>query len=634
MKRILSTLLVVVVTFTTYAIEGLRISVVQSNAVLSWPSQTNETFIVQWRAGFETNCPWVTLSTNHLAATNTNWTVFTHTNQIPGNTNITTMGVGGSGGPPPMMLSSSTSASTTDAAKPKKEKIKQTELPPMPWDPSSWTSSTTAQRSGGVQPMESGSGEGSTNSTTSCGFYRVVRTGVSLWAPDLAGVASGKRNVRVEVGHTNGELNFLTVLLNGGASDAAGMIAKPFIDPVAEIDTLRLTNGLHSLQVQAFLAKTPLDEAPNENGGLLTLSSTGTTLAVTNAISYPYLEPFFFDDYRSLFIQARSVDPVVNYWIDFYSPSGSYVGQFHGATTNGLIAVQLGFSGTSTLPAFFTAVITTVNAANQQNSLSLPPLWKGRDIFPSVGDWAVVKQKAFDSHENGDLLYAMVDTVAGALQLERANSVLPAFSTIEAYPLRASGSDPSDITNSWGVFFNAITNFSTRNLFYMGHGLPDSLGGYTNNTPWYGITASQIAEALGNTPFLNKKIPFTNGPPHRYRFVFIYGCNGASGSLPAAFGISNNRDEDIGLYQPGEPRPAALLSFNGSPTIAHKIGGGWGVYPHMIEWPEKFWNRWTVQGRTLEEAVNLAKQDVPSFPGSKIKIVGNKLLLYNQANTR
>ena len=30
---------------TTHAIEGLRISVVQSNVVLGWPSQTNETFI-------------------------------------------------------------------------------------------------------------------------------------------------------------------------------------------------------------------------------------------------------------------------------------------------------------------------------------------------------------------------------------------------------------------------------------------------------------------------------------------------------------------------------------------------------------------------------------------------------------
>ena len=234
---------------TTQAIEGLRISVVQSNAVLSWPSQTNETFIVQWRSAFDANHPWLALSTNHPAAAGTNWTVFTHTNQIPGNTNITTMGGGGgSGGSPPMVMATATASAAADA-KAKAEKIKKTELPPMPWDQSTWT---TSKKDGPVQPFDGPVVD--PNAPTSEGFYRVVRTGVSLWAPDLAAVVTSKRNVRIEVGHTNGELSFLTVLLNERASDAVGMITKPFTDPVAEIDSLRLTNGLHSLRVQAYFA--------------------------------------------------------------------------------------------------------------------------------------------------------------------------------------------------------------------------------------------------------------------------------------------------------------------------------------------------------------------------------------------
>ena len=339
---------------------------------------------------------------------------------------------------------------------------------------------------------------------------------------------------------------------------------------------------------------------------MLTLASPDATLVVTNAISYPSWEPFFFDDYRTLFIQARSADPVVNYSINFYTPSGAYVGQFQGATANGLIAVQLGFSGTSTLPAFVTAAITTVNAANQENTMWLPPLWKGTDSYPSIGDWVVAKQKAFDGYVNDDLLYREVDGVVTALEQERNNSVLPKFTNVEAYPISAGSSDPSSITNSWRTLFSAITNFSSRNFFYMGHGIPDSIGGYTNGTPWYGLTATNIAAALGNTPFLNKKVPFTNGPPRRYRFVFLYGCDGATGNLPAAFGISNNRDEDIGVYQQGEPRAAAFLGFNAKPAIAVPTSGGHAVELHMINWLNRFWTRWRAEGGTLEDAVNLA----------------------------
>ncbi len=56
MQRLLAFALVFIAA-ETRAIEGLRISVVQSNVVLAWPSRTNETFIVQWRAAFDTNTP-------------------------------------------------------------------------------------------------------------------------------------------------------------------------------------------------------------------------------------------------------------------------------------------------------------------------------------------------------------------------------------------------------------------------------------------------------------------------------------------------------------------------------------------------------------------------------------------------
>ncbi len=46
------------------AIENLQISVVGSNAILSWPSVANESFIVQYRATLATNDSWVSLASN------------------------------------------------------------------------------------------------------------------------------------------------------------------------------------------------------------------------------------------------------------------------------------------------------------------------------------------------------------------------------------------------------------------------------------------------------------------------------------------------------------------------------------------------------------------------------------------
>jgi len=73
-------------TSQTFAIEGLHVSVQSTNAVLSWPSATNETYIAQYRQTLNPTDSWVTL-TNYLpAATNAAMTTFSNT---PASTNRT-----------------------------------------------------------------------------------------------------------------------------------------------------------------------------------------------------------------------------------------------------------------------------------------------------------------------------------------------------------------------------------------------------------------------------------------------------------------------------------------------------------------------------------------------------------------
>ena len=52
---------------SSFAIEGLHVSVQSTNAVLIWPSLTNETYIVQYESNLNAGLSWTTL-TNYLAA--------------------------------------------------------------------------------------------------------------------------------------------------------------------------------------------------------------------------------------------------------------------------------------------------------------------------------------------------------------------------------------------------------------------------------------------------------------------------------------------------------------------------------------------------------------------------------------
>ena len=49
-------------TLQTLAIEGLKIAVQSTNAVLSWPSMNIETYMVQYRSNLNASSSWLTLA--------------------------------------------------------------------------------------------------------------------------------------------------------------------------------------------------------------------------------------------------------------------------------------------------------------------------------------------------------------------------------------------------------------------------------------------------------------------------------------------------------------------------------------------------------------------------------------------
>ena len=151
-------------------VPGTKISVVGSNAIVSWPSRTGETFVVQYRAALHTNTPWTTLAAHRIAALNTNWTSFTHTNAVlypapcPGSTNGTAEGPPAPGG-----ASMTSSGATREPYTWEREN-----RPPFPWDPEFTEGSSYSLAASSMEASASSSESGCEPPTL--GFYRVFKT--------------------------------------------------------------------------------------------------------------------------------------------------------------------------------------------------------------------------------------------------------------------------------------------------------------------------------------------------------------------------------------------------------------------------------------------------------------------------
>ncbi len=109
----------------TSAIEGLTLSIQSSNVVLTWPSVEGEMYIVEHRSTLDTNTTWEILTNYVPAAVGTNKTSFVHSNQVTPHENF------------------SDSGSETSDAKYKKWEDKEPALPPLPWDQTTWPTTTS-----------------------------------------------------------------------------------------------------------------------------------------------------------------------------------------------------------------------------------------------------------------------------------------------------------------------------------------------------------------------------------------------------------------------------------------------------------------------------------------------------------
>ena len=173
--------------YRAHAIEDLRLQIQGTNAVLSWPSAQNETFIVRYRARLDEAHPWAILTNDYPAAAGSNRTLFTHVGVVE----YPVSGGGGGGGNPPPPEGSSTGQDDTVT-----DKIEWPPLPPAPWD-ARWIRDPAERTDGALTE------DGGEVPLGAIGFYQVVRDGVHLVGYTNGMVISGRVPLPVELGHSD-----------------------------------------------------------------------------------------------------------------------------------------------------------------------------------------------------------------------------------------------------------------------------------------------------------------------------------------------------------------------------------------------------------------------------------------------
>lgn len=255
--------------FRLGAIEGLKISVTCPDVILSWPSKTGETYVVQYRATLNTNDPWVTLTNTLPAALNTNSTRFIHTNV----SECPQVGSGQSAS-----LQTDRPTTTVEERAARREQYRQEiqamlekmmgdmqEAATLAASNRAWkkangvtTTQVAASSSETTSPAES-----EAISSTGVGFYRVVRTGVSLFGVTSGQVFSGVVSLPIEIGVASGN-NVLTEVTLAPLSSQETEDKRPagvelYVlnaanrDPFLLWDTHRTTNGTYVLKAAVTL---------------------------------------------------------------------------------------------------------------------------------------------------------------------------------------------------------------------------------------------------------------------------------------------------------------------------------------------------------------------------------------------
>ncbi len=467
--------------------------------------------------------------------------------------------------------------------------------------------------------MPAGFGPLGGGSSTSAGFYRVVRVGIHLVGITNGMVLSGHVSLNLEFGNTDPNGTLICPFLwdvNADANANGSSFPLP-PDPAAaslsgDWDTTQVPNGSYTVQMGAIL----------DDGTVY--QDNPVTVTVYNLLCFP--DPWNVGgDFIYVGAQTPYTDGTGTWQVDAYDEHGNYFGFLTGPIDqNGYFALPggpgPGFSVLNTNSdgsRIFNNSVTLVFSADAAHPISPGPPWtftnKTLIEFPwnfSPTAFTCVYMDVFGN--------SRPDAQNDALQMQQ---IIWLVEEGAGHP-GTIGDDLNafqvPLNGAWAaVLANGIQGFACRDFLWFGHGTPTTLGDATSGL----LTAAQVAAALtNNSPNIVNR--------HPYRFVFLDGCHTAEGNWPLAFGIEKQKNQHIGDFLKRGIRPRAFVGWNRAKPIGWLLQGTFNI--NHFNYISKFWQTWRGSNptnglpNTLVDSIAAAQASLPngSQDGNGITVYG------------
>jgi hypothetical protein len=506
-------------------------------------------------------------------------------------------------------------------------------------------------------PQPNGGSGGSPAPTT--GFFRVFHI------PDFLinftnHTFSDLWFIPIDYAAPDADVNYVedtTVLIGGQPTDEARFMSYP-IGGVnywgVGINFARFPNGTNTIQLVTTVRQS---DQLNDQTPYMVFSNAPAAINIQNLISYTNWSDLIINGSYTFNLQCV---PNVDWEIDIYDWNGNFVNYQTGHSSDGNISWAwnlIDYWGNShgnfdSDPAFFPYITITGNLPSlAQNGGAQPNAGSSSSStwadpfghqYPSIGGWLFAYMDRFyldgtpNDFANSCMHGGLNSMTGGPAQWGEPSAQYPLS---YGYPPYHSQSDRD---SSWTNFATYLYFSGTRNLYYFGHGNPNSIGGDWTTTDAYGnktgaaFPPGSKAELTGE--YIRKNITSNRKwGPRRYRFVFLDCCSGAApnGNLPWAFDIPS-QSEPLSYYHTyankSQARPSAFVAWD------TYIGGpGWGSVSDWWNCRADWMALWSgVFQEHLDDAIydanTISGWIPPSTYYGHIKIWGYSVMMFDDYN--